>query len=730
MRDERPPAVYDWGHAPPMAPTVRRAAPLDWLRASAFLGALAGALMLLMLWRELPGLPAPEGSLGQHMAMWFKTLARLVAPDAFAQDARRYAAFWAQLPTEGRVAIIWRSCVGAMVATIPGFLLLSSYMEPRDALIHIRGSMRHEGARAIGRLRAMLAPAAKERPDHEIAPGLAYPAGMWERQVLVVGGTGSGKSTALKPLIEKVLAAKERAILFDPKGEFTMGFKGPAIVAPWDRRSFAWDIAKDLRNKGEIRRFAAAMIQESQDPMWAYASRQLLVGFVIYLKRTMGDRWGWRELADQFSKTQKSMLAMMEKCNPEAIRAVERASVTTQGILINLSSFCAPIFDLAEAWGDAPESRRISFVEWTLGKSRQTQVVLQGHGSYAELSKCYVRGIVEVVAAIVNSVEMLDDPKRKLWVICDEFPQMGKVPIRALMEVGRSRGVRCVLACQDFAQLEEIHGPLMLKALVSLCGTLLIGQMMQGDTADQLAKALGTREVERPNLSSSHRGVGGSDHSTTMSFSRDELAIYKPSELASRLGPTPDGKGVVMALVTGGQAYELFWPRYEMKRLRQPYVPAEWTLGVGLFDETEDKSPSAAQLPPDGPARSPFEPGGDASPSPRAPAIGVGVGVGVPRRAAPADGAPADVEETRLTDAPRQVAHADGVNVSEARAEGVDAGAESIGEELIGRMLRDSLMGAAGSAMFASETEARSEIEDGAQECSRRFESEKDESGV
>jgi hypothetical protein len=281
------------------------------------------------------------------------------------------------------------------------------------------------------------------------------------------------------------------------------------------------------------------------------------------------------------------------------------------------------------------------------------------------------------------------------------------------------------LACQDFAQLEEIHGPLMLKALVSLCGTLLVGQMMQGDTADQLAKALGTREVERPNLSSSHRGVGGADHSTTLSFSRDELAIYKPSELASRLGPTPDGKGVVMALVMGGRAYELFWPRYEMKRARKPYVPAEWTLGVGLFDEIEDESPSAVHAPPDGPARDPFAPGADASPLPRAPAIGIGG----PRDTAPTDSALADVEATRPTDPPVHVAHADGVEVSAARAGLRGAGAESMDEELIGRMLRDSLRGAADSAAFASKSDARAGIDDGTPKSSARFESERAASG-
>lgn len=574
--------TYDWGQSPTTAPSLKRSDPLGWICASALSGVVFCLLLLAMLWRPFPWLEAPPGSIRSFLVTWFDLGVHCLMPSLFRDEARDYALFWSRLSEGGKLAIQWRVAVAGLGALAPIFMLRKSYLTPRDSLIHLRGAMRHEGEDALRLLKAKFASASKRRPDHEIAPSIPYPADMWTRHVLVIGGTGSGKSTAMKPLIEKVIKARERVILFDPKGEFTMGFREPVIIAPWDSRSFAWDIAKDMRNVGDMRRFAAAMIEDSQDPMWANASRQILVGFIIYMKRTRGNRWGWSELADLVSMPQASLLQIMSKYHPEAVRAVERASVTTQGILINLSSFCASIFDLAEAWGTLPEARRISFVEWTLGKSRQVQVILQGHGSYTELSKSYVRGIIEVIAAIVNSVEMEDDPNRKLWIIADEFPQMGKVPIRPLFEVGRSRGVRCILACQDLAQLEEVHGERMVKAMVSMSGTLLVGQIMQGETAEQVAKALGTREVERANMSSSYAGASASSNrSTTLSFARDELPIYKPSELASRLGPTADGQGVVMALVTGGQAFELFWPKYVMRRERFSFMPAKWTLGVG-----------------------------------------------------------------------------------------------------------------------------------------------------
>lgn len=606
QEQQRP--VVDWGAAPTTAPSTKRVDALGWLIASVALGTVSGCAALAATWRPVLGLDAPPGELGAHLGHALRWAVHGAMPHWFTIDAQVYEAALSKLSRSQRIALIWRGAVGACAAIVPGALLAKSAWTPRDGLIPLRGAKRFEGDAAAKALRWKLAERAKNFPDHPMAPGIPYPSDLWTRHVLLVAGTGAGKSTVLRPLIANVIRARQNLLLFDPKGEFTKAFPEPAIMAPWDARSLCWDIAKDLRNVGDMRRFAGAMIREAQDPMWSNAARQLLVGFLIYLKSTRGVEWGWRELAEMMAMPQASVLSIMSAHHPEAVRAVERASVTTQGILINLASFAAPIFDLAEAWGEAPASRRISFVEWTHGRSARKQIILQGHGAYPDLTKGYLEGIFGVVSAIVNSVEIDDDPSRKLWIIADEAPQMGKVPIRPLLDVGRSRGVRCILACQDLAQLEEIHGQHTAKAMASMVGTLLVGQIMQGDTAEQLCKAMGTIEVERANVSSSLGGGGATGKSTTLSFSRDELAVYKPAELGSRLGPTPDGKGVKMSLFTGGCAYELFWPHFPMPSRRSAHKPAAWTLRFGPPDDDRHSIQSGALgAPQTGPRTAPLD---------------------------------------------------------------------------------------------------------------------------
>lgn len=599
MADKSSKPIIDFGDVSNMAPSIKRVDLIGWLMASLVFGVAAAWLALWTSWRALPGFPAPLGGLGEHAAALARCALHVAFPPVFGQSSRAYLDHLGGLAPEQSQALIWRAALAVWALCMPAILLAKWCLTPRDGLTSVRGAARFEGKRAALELKGALAQRVARRPDHEIVPGVRYPASMWTRHVLMVAGSGSGKSTALKPLIRSVVEAGESLLLFDPKGEFTKGFRAPDIIAPWDARSLAWDIAKDMRNVGDMRRFAGSMIRDANDPMWSNAARNVFVGFLMYLKSTHGDDWGWQEIADLMAIPQANILPMMEQHHPEAIRSVERMGVTTQGILINLSAFSAPIFDLAAAWGALPRSRRVSFVDWAHQKGARNQLILQGHGAYPDLTKSCLEGIVGTVAAIVNSVEMDDDENRKLWLIADECPQMGRVPIRTLLDVGRSRGFRCVLACQDLSQLEEIHGAHMVKAAFSMVGTIVVGQM-QGETAEQMCKALGTREVERANLSSS-QGGGPKGGSATLSYSREELALYKPSELASRLGPTSDEAGVVFALVTGGNAYELFWLRFRMASARPAHVPASWTARFAATTPIADvpmPEPALDSLPP------------------------------------------------------------------------------------------------------------------------------------
>ena len=575
MRNENRTPWTGPGAAPP---SMVRSDPRGWAAASACAGAAVGLAVLALLWRPLPWLPDCAMGLSDQLWRWAMALVGRGAgegnpgmpPFLGAQPTASLADWGMRL----------RVCAASLAAFVPGAMMWRGFMEARDGLIHLRGALRLAGSEAVRAMRATFAQAAAQRPDHDIAPGVPFPAEMWCAHVFLCAGTGGGKSTFLRALLRKIFDADEPAIVFDPKGEFVESFGAAALIAPWDARSWAWDIGRDLRNVADMRRYAESVVDASTDPMWANSSRQILVGLLKCLRSTRGSDWGFPDLADMLALPQSEVADVMRGHAPEALRLVEKATATAQGILINLAASCAPIFDLALAWRDVPAERRLSFVSWTQGGPCPKQVILQGHGSYRPLTRAFARPIVEVVAGLLASPEMTDDETRKRWLICDECPALGKCDLPLVVEQGRSRGFRCVLACQDFLQMEEVHGERVARSLVGMVGTVVIGRVSPGHTAEKLAQAIGSREVERPNVSTSSSGGAGSGESTTRSFSREQVAVYLPSELSSRLGPRSDRGGVVMALLTAGNSHELFWPFVKLAKERPRMVAAPWTLGV------------------------------------------------------------------------------------------------------------------------------------------------------
>jgi GTPase SAR1 family protein len=565
------------------SPSAKRVDWRGWLASSVVFGAATGAATIAALWRPLPLMGAPIGALSDHATALAESAVHLFAPSLFRSAWSSYAGFWTHLGPGDKAAVVVRACAALLAAATPAALSARSRLTPRDGLIRLRGPQRLEGEDARRALRKRFAKQFRRRPDHDLGPGIPFPGDMWTRHVLIVGGVGAGKTTFIKPLLRSVSAADEQMLVFDPKGEFTAELGDADILAPWDARSLVWDIAADMKNTQLMRRFAAAIVAESADPMWSNAARQLLCGLLLCLRKTKGVEWGWRDLASLVALPQPDLLAIMREHHPEAVRVVERASVTTQGVLINLSAFCSPILDLADAWGDAPRERRIGFRCWIKGRSSRRQIVLQGHGAYEDLTQKYVAAIIGLISANVSSVEIADDPDRKIWIVADELPEMGKVPIRQLFSVGRSRGVRCIVACQDFAQLEQIHGEQTVRALTSMCGTMIVGQMAPGDTAEKICKTIGSREHERMNISTS---TSASGESRGLSFSRETVPLYSPNELASRLGPTTNGKGVTLLVLTGGDAHEIFYPFPVSQKVREAHVPAHWTLGPPASDTT------------------------------------------------------------------------------------------------------------------------------------------------
>lgn len=537
-------------------------------------GVLAGVAVLWLSWL-IPPVPV------EPMTLHLKGLLATLFGSFFHIRSDLAAEYQDWLARGGAALILPRFFVagGAGVAVL--LFLLLKLAKPRDLHIHVSGRRLLTDTAATSELTTQAGFECKAHGQGiKLHPAFPFALSLDRetRHFFVLGSIGGGKTQVILPLMLAAQARNDRMIVHDNKGDFTGKLPGdPIIVAPWDERSMAWDVAADCTTKQDARELAARLIQESKDPMWSSAARQILVGFLISLQQERGTNWGWQDLAALVPLPQPDLLRLMAKFNPEGVRAVEDASKTTQSILITLSSYMSVVFDLADAWGDKPASQRLSFLEWLADENHpQRTLILQNSGRFASLSHAYIGGIIAMLSSRINSPDFEDSKTRRIWFFLDEFPQLGKLENFApLLEVGRSKGVRVVIGAQDMAQIRKLYGRDEAQAWASMVGTQIFARINPGETADWVAKLVGDRIVERPNLSVSGT-PGGSGQNVTRSYSRESIPVLLPSQLSDELGSSR--AGVKCLLLGYRNANILLWPYTTLPQLRPVSRLASWVL--------------------------------------------------------------------------------------------------------------------------------------------------------
>ena len=397
------------------------------------------------------------------------------------------------------------------------------------------------------------------------------------KHLMLVGAPGGGKTQTLHGLMRQIFKRKDKMIIYDMKADFTSAYGNRCLlVAPHDKRSAAWDIAKDCRTEGAARELASRFIPDSKDPMWSEGARAILVSLIIKLQKEKEDEWNWSDLADliaQACSNEKLLISIVQRFNSVQAAVVSEDSKTTQSFLIVIAASAALINNLAQAWKHTKQ--KISFVEWLHDENPEhKRIILQGDGRFASLTKAYISSIITLLSQEIQSPVFTDSTTRKIWFILDEAPTLGKVDILPMITVGRSKGVRVVAAFQDQSQIKEVFGDNVAKTWASSAGTMIIYRTNRGETANWLARSIvGERTVLRNQVSESFANGGRTTQRSQVSVN---LPVIHPNFLETELGAKTDGvNGLVLGF--GDVAGVLTWPYIFMKPVSRKHVPAKWT---------------------------------------------------------------------------------------------------------------------------------------------------------
>ena len=557
--------------------------------------------------------------------MWFASLSIMYGLPRQAHMIAYYVTLlwgWPVIQTEWSV---WRFFV-ACIALIIG--LLAGWRAGRPLIVERQttGKILLKGRQALKQIsREAAAEVGKYKPGLNLHPAYPLSQGRETQGMVLIGSQGSGKTQILLPMMKSAIKdTTARSFIHDFKGDFTSYFLDPknsniALFAPWDSRSASWDISRDIQSQADARELARVLTGADQatgeSQSWASGSAQILSALIVTLHRN-NPQWRWADLLTilglPYPELRQTALKADSSCGM-MLNDGPRADKTTQSYLSRLGSMVAPqVSDFARA--ERPNARRISFRGWMLGEKDQPRVIVCSNSTtYKGMARNTLQAAMRAAASALDT--MPESRKNKRWFFLDELPRMGPQPyVSELLAVGRSKGVRVVLAAQDIAQIRKEMGKDDAQSIISGCATHIYLKTQGGETPGWLSEQIGDKTVWR-RIKSSSRQAGGPTSISENWVSSPEKVIppqnFGVDYLGSimKIGPWEVKSpwlvrfagfaGVRAYLSTGSNfVYLLAWPKVEMPEIAAQRKPAAWTRE--LARSLVELMPSAFQSESDG----------------------------------------------------------------------------------------------------------------------------------
>ncbi|MGC9059362.1 MAG: type IV secretion system DNA-binding domain-containing protein, partial [Candidatus Aenigmatarchaeota archaeon] len=120
---------------------------------------------------------------------------------------------------------------------------------------------------------------------------IPVPRGAETRHFFIIGKSGTGKTRLIYSFIDQLRDRKEKAIIYDFKGDFISCFYDPdldLIFNPLDKRTVYWCVLREIETFADVDSISMSLIPAStrDDKFWVDAARDVFSSILFYLKYT------------------------------------------------------------------------------------------------------------------------------------------------------------------------------------------------------------------------------------------------------------------------------------------------------------------------------------------------------------------------------------------------------------------------------------------------------------
>jgi len=311
--------------------------------------------------------------------------------------------------------------------------------------------------------------------------------------LLFHGTTGSGKSNAIKELLDQIRKQGDRAIIYDKSCNFLEEFYLPdkdILLNPLDERGQAWNLWAECRDSADFDSLAAAQIPmplSTQDPFWVNAARTIFSSAAFEMRKDE-NRSVMKLLQTLLTADLNSIQKYLKGTEAETLVSdkIEKTAVSIKSVLATYLKSLKYLKESKDAF---------SIRQWIQNDNAHNWLFITSSGDRHETLKPLITAWLDI--AVNSLLSLTPSNERRIWLILDELASLHQLPyLTQTLSESRKFGGCVVIGIQNYAQLAKLYGHDGSREISALLNTRFMFRQPDPEMAKWAANNFGETFVD------------------------------------------------------------------------------------------------------------------------------------------------------------------------------------------------------------------------------------------
>ena len=353
------------------------------------------------------------------------------------------------------------------------------------------------------------------------------------QHIFVSGGTGTGKSEALKLTLDTIRNKRdEKFIIYDKSGEFTNRYYREGfdiIMNPFDNRMPDWSLWNEIERGYDAENIAQSFIPSSEEGSsnkhWDDSARAVLADFLnVTMKDDRIMNKGFLDIALRSTLKEKyDLLGGLDSQNLLDPDQINHAMSVVDSYTNRIRSL--------KYIKDVPKNTGFSLRKWVRNEKDKRCVFVVTNGRQLDTVRPLLTAWIDIV--IKEILSLSPDKSRRIWLPVDEMASLDKIDsLLTFVNEARKFGGCGLFSITSINELYRIYGKESAHTFIAMCATKLTYRCDEPNTASWLSDLYNKEDIEEM-----RDGIQVSENSRgdvmNLSEQRSERHLFTASEISN-----------------------------------------------------------------------------------------------------------------------------------------------------------------------------------------------------